>query len=82
MCRITTADFIKATQECVELFPTERTKTYYCESYRNPQNDSVAASGKFYSFYRTCRELFAAACFINISEEDLAQEINEGIYIF
>lgn len=81
LCRISTADFLRVTKECIELLPTEKSKTYYCESYRNAQNESVSASGKLYSFYKVCRELFAAAGFINLSDENLVQEITRGIFI-
>lgn len=81
VCRISTADPLKVTKETIELFPTEKSNTYYCESYRNAQIESVAASGKLYSFYKVCRELFAAPGFINLSDKNLSEEITRGIFV-
>lgn len=45
-------------EEIKVLFPEEDSKIYYSPSYRNSQNESVAASGKLYRFYKKTRKLF------------------------
>lgn len=47
------------------LFPNEDLNTYYKPAYRNDNQDSVSASGKFYGCYRKLRNLFLRAGLLN-----------------
>lgn len=67
---VRTEQFLKVLPFIHYLFPLEDLNSYYRTAYRNDENVSVSASGKFYNFYRKCRNLFFRADLINEDKED------------